>query len=126
MGTVHSNSKKVNPLKFVLKWIVNGAIVGSLLMYYANVSFMMAAITATALTLIAYFAGDQLILRYSNNAVATVADAVMAFAILWLASYSMNWDLSAGEILVITLILGVAEWFIHRYVFQTKLSVQSS
>lgn len=113
-------------MKFVLKWIVNGAIVGSLLMYYANVGFMMAAITATVLTLIAYFAGDQLILRYSNNAVATVADAVMAYAILWLASYSMNWDLSAGEILVITLILGIAEWFIHRYVFQTKLSVQSS
>ena len=111
-------------MKFILKWIVNGAIVGSLLIYYANVTFIMAAMTATALTLVAYFVGDQLILRSTNNTIATIADAVLAYLLLWGAAYLMNWDLSAGEILVITLILGVAEWFIHRYVFQAKLSVQ--
>lgn len=113
-----------SPVKFILKWIVNGAIVGSLLIYYADVTYVMAALTATLLTLIAFFVGDQLILRSTNNAIATVADAVLAFVFLGAAAYTMNWDLNAGEILIITLILGVAEWFIHRFVFQTKLSVQ--
>lgn len=84
----------------------------------------MAAITATALTLIAYVIGDQLILRRTNVGIATIADAVLAYVVLWAAGSMMNWDLSAGEILVMSLILGVAEWFFHRYVFQVKLSVQ--
>lgn len=112
-------------MKFVLKWLLNGVIVVTLLMYYADVPFINALIAATALTLIAYFVGDQVILRATNNAVATLSDAILAFLFLWLASYSMNWALSFGEILIITLILGVAEWFLHRYVLQGKLSVQT-
>ncbi|WP_211237868.1 hypothetical protein [Cohnella panacarvi] len=38
-----------------MKWLVNGAIVVNLLVFYADVSFINAAITATALTIIAYF-----------------------------------------------------------------------
>ncbi|MNC57521.1 hypothetical protein D3C75_1071920 [compost metagenome] len=45
-----------------------------------------------------------------------IADAVLAYGILWIASYQMNWDLSAWELLIISAALGVAEWFIHRYV----------
>lgn len=67
-----------------------------------------------------------MILRSTNNTIATLADAVLTFAFLWLVSYLMKWDLSAVEILVTTVILGAAEWFIHRYVFQRKLSVQGS
>ncbi|WP_219836605.1 DUF2512 family protein [Paenibacillus sp. R14(2021)] len=112
-------------MKFILKWLVNGVIVVSLLMYYADVSFWNAAITATALTLIAYFVGDQLILRSTNNMVATLADFVLAYLILWFAADQMDWDLNGGEILVIAVILGIAEWFIHRYVFQEELSVRA-
>ena len=107
-------------MKFLLKWLLNGAIVTLLLMFYADVSFIGAAATATALTLLAYFIGDQFILRSTNNFVATVSDAVLAFVFLWLSAYVWSWTLSIGEILVITALLGIAEWFIHRYVFQTK------
>lgn len=103
----------------------DGAIVVSLLMYYSNVSFIKAAIAATVLTLIAYFVGDQLILRSTNNTVATIADAVLAYLILWFVANEMDWDLNNGEILVITIILGIAEWFIHRYVLQSNLTVQA-
>ncbi len=114
------NSKyEVTTMKFVLKWLVNGAIVVSLLMYFADVSFLNALVTATVLTLIAYFVGDQLVLRTTNNAVATVSDAVLAYVILWFAADQMNWDLSSGEILAIAIVLGIAEWFIHRYVLQS-------
>lgn len=110
-------------MKFILKWLVNGAIVVSLLMYYADVSFWNAAITATALTLIAYFVGDQLVLRSTNNIVATLADGVLAYLILWFAADQMDWGLSSGEIFIIAAILGIGEWFIHRYVFHEKLTV---
>lgn len=110
-------------MKFILKWLINGVIVVTLLMYYADVPFIDAAITATVLTLIAYFVGDQLILRASNNAVATLCDAVLAYVILWLAASEMDWNLNMGEIFVITAILGIAEWVIHRYIFRAGLAV---
>ncbi|GFN31766.1 DUF2512 family protein [Paenibacillus xylaniclasticus] len=111
-------------IKFVLKWIVIGAIVVSLLMYYADVSFTSAAITATALTIIAYLVGDQLVLRLTNNTVATIVDAILAYAFLWFVADRMDWDLSSGEILVMTVIIGIAEWFIHRYILREQLSVK--
>lgn len=110
-------------MKFLLKWLVNGAIVVNLLVFYADVSFINAAITATALTIVAYFIGDQMILRATNNGVATVADAMLAFIVLWLAAMLMDWDLSVGENLIITALLGIAEWFIHRYVFRARFAI---
>ncbi|WP_164472655.1 DUF2512 family protein [Cohnella candidum] len=113
-------------MKFVLKWIVNGAIVVCLLMYYAHARFWEAAIAATLLTIIAYFIGDQFILRRMNNAAATAADAVLAIVYLWIASYVRDWNLDAGEILWIALILGIAEWLMHRYLFGVDFEVQET
>lgn len=113
-------------MKFVLKWIVNGAIVVCLLMFYAHVRFWEAAIAATLLTIIAYLVGDQFILRRTNNAAATAADAVLAFVYLWIASYVRDWNLNVGEMLVITVLLGIAEWVMHRYVFGTDLQVRAT
>ncbi|MFC3800690.1 DUF2512 family protein [Cohnella sp. GCM10012308] len=111
-------------MKFVLKWLVNGAVVTTLLMYYSNASFLGAATTATILTIIAYIVGDQIILRSTNNMIATVSDGIMAYLVLWIAASTMNWTISAGEILIVAIITGVAEFFIHRYVFQSRLSYQ--
>jgi len=113
-------------LKFVLKWLINGAIVVPLLMYYADVGFIGATLTATVLTVLAYLIGDQFILRSTNNIVATVSDAVLAFVFLWIVAYTLDWPLSLGEILAITAILGIAEWLIHRYVFQAESTVQAA
>jgi hypothetical protein len=105
-------------VKFIMKWIIDGVVVVLLLMYYANVTFFEAAITATALTIIAYGVGDQVILRSTNNAMATIADGVLGFFILWIAAYSMNWDIKIGQILIIAVILAIAEWFVHRYILK--------
>jgi len=113
-------------MKFILKWIVNGAIVTTLLMYFADASFSTAAIAATVLTVVAYFIGDQLILRSTNNTVATVSDAILAFGFLWFASYVWNWRLSVGEIFAITAMLGIVEWILHRYVFQSEIKVPAT
>jgi len=110
-------------MKFLAKWLVNGVIVVLLLMYYADVSFIGAAATATALSLIGYLIGDRFILRYTNNAVATICDAVLAYVVLWATATAWNWPLSYGEITVITAILTLAEWFIHRYVYHLDFAV---
>ncbi|RXZ83195.1 DUF2512 family protein [Paenibacillaceae bacterium] len=113
-------------IKFVLKWLINGVIVVAMLMFYADVSFINAAITGTVLTLITYYVGDQLILRSTNNSVATISDAVMSFLILWLSAKEMGWTLNIGEILIMTAILCIAEWFLHRHVFKADLAMSTA
>lgn len=109
-------------MKFLLKWILNGVIVVLLLMYYTEINLLNACITATALTLVAYFVGDQLILRSTNNTIATICDFVLAYAVLWVAADSMRLDLAASEILVISFVIAVAEWVLHRFVFQPRMA----
>ncbi|WP_036717955.1 DUF2512 family protein [Paenibacillus harenae] len=110
-------------IKFLLKWLVNGAVVVSLLLYYTDISFWNAAIAATVLTIIAYLLGDQLILRRTNNIIATIADFVLAAIYLGVLAYAFDWDLSMGETLMISFLLGIAEWVLHRYVFNEELRV---
>lgn len=108
-------------IKFLLKWLVNGAVVVSLLLYYSDASFWGAIIAATALTVIAYLLGDQLILRMTNNIVATVADFLLAAIFLGALSYILDWQLSMGETLLIAFMVGIAEWVLHRFVFHEEL-----
>ncbi|WP_159888359.1 DUF2512 family protein [Paenibacillus puerhi] len=113
-------------MKLLLKWIVNGAIVVFMLMYAAeNITIWNALVTATALTLIAYFVGDQIILRMTNNLIATISDGLLAFIFLWAAASLMRWNVTTGEIFAIAIVLGIAEWFMHRYVFQPQVKARS-
>lgn len=110
-------------VKFLLKWLINGAIVVALLLYYSEATFWGAVCAATALTVIAYVIGDQLLLRATNNLFATISDFLLAAVYLYAVAYMFNWTLSMGEIVTISLILGIAEWFLHRYVFNEELEV---
>ncbi|MCR2804092.1 YndM family protein [Paenibacillus soyae] len=110
-------------LKFLLKYIVNGAIVAVLLLYYTEISFWSAVLTATGLTVLAYLIGDQIILRATNNWFATACDIGLAAGYLGILSYFYDWELSLGETLFIAALIGVAEWFLHRHVFREELQV---
>ncbi|MGM0881313.1 MAG: DUF2512 family protein [Bacillota bacterium] len=110
-------------IKLLLKWLVNGAIVVSSLMYYSTTTFVNAAIAATVLTIIAYFVGDQFLLRRTNNLIATVCDFLLAVVYLGALSYVFDWQLSWGEAFYIAFLVGVAEWVLHRFVFNEELSV---
>ncbi|MEW9668635.1 DUF2512 family protein [Ammoniphilus sp. 3BR4] len=69
---------------------------------------------ASILSVIAYLIGDQLILRISNNIIATVADAGLAWIYFWAVASMMNWSLTWGELGIITLALGVVGFIFHR------------
>ena len=108
-------------LKFILKWMINGTIVAAYMMYYSDISLWNAVIAATGLTVIAYLAGDQLILRTTNNFIATTCDFLLAVLYFGVLSSILDWKLSWGETLFLALLIAAAEWVMHRYVFQDEL-----
>jgi hypothetical protein len=99
---------------FFRKVIMNGIVVIPLLMWLSEASFWASLVTALILCVVAYFVGDQIILRLSNNTIAVIADAALAFIYLWAVSSMMDWTLTLGEILIISLALGVVEIIFHR------------
>jgi len=106
--------------KFLLKWLINGAIIVAFLMYYSDASLLGAAIAATGLTIIAYLVGDQLILRNTNNLFATICDFVLTVIYFGAVSYILDWKLSWGETMFLALLVGAGEWVMHRYVFHEE------
>lgn len=101
--------------RFLIKLIINGVIVVGSLIWFTEATWGSAILAALGLTVIAYLLGDQVILRATNNIMATISDAVIAAIYLWAVSRMFNWDLSFGELIVTVAILGVAEFFFHRY-----------
>jgi hypothetical protein len=99
--------------KLLLKIVGNGIVVVGLLMLFTEGSFIGALAAAVALSIIAYLLGDQMVLRKTNNGVATVADAVLAAIYLWAVVDFANWSLSLGELLTIVIVLGAFEYFFH-------------
>lgn len=85
---------------------------------------------SVVLTIAAYVIGDLFILSRSGdltkpdgdftkrNAIATVCDAVLAFIVLWVLGEALldpddNVVLAS---LISTVVIGIGEWFFHRYV----------
>jgi len=93
---------------------MNGIIVIPLLMWFTEATFLGALLAAVVLCAIAYLVGDQIILRMSNNSIATIADAVLTFVYLWIVSTLADWSLSFTELLVITAAVAVVEIIFHR------------
>jgi hypothetical protein len=72
---------------------------------------------AAAVTLLAYVIGDLFILRATNNTVAAIADAGLALAVIY--AFNFFWNvryISFIDALIAAAVLGVGEWFFHKYV----------
>ena len=110
-------------MKFLFKWALNGIIVTLMLAWYADVTFLTAFAVASILTVIAFVAGDLAVLPRTNNAAATAADFLLAAVYLWAVKYYYGWNLSFGEIFIISLLVAWAEWLYHRYILGQKLDV---
>jgi hypothetical protein len=105
--------------KLLWKVLLNGIVTVPLLMWFGDgVSLGMAVVTSLCLTVVAYIIGDQMILRSSNNVIATVSDALLAFFILWLVAYYAGWTLSFTELCAISIVLAVVEYFYHPYLLR--------
>ncbi|KPV61379.1 hypothetical protein QJ48_00160 [Paenibacillus sp. A3] len=102
-------------MKIIFKLLLNGAIAVTILLWLTRATFWEAAIASVVLSVIAYLVGDQYVLRISNNTVATLVDAVLAFVYFWVVASLLKWDLSIGGLIFLTLFLGVGEAVYHRF-----------
>src|SRR5690349_20762950 len=100
--------------RLAIKLLLNAIIIVPLLMWFTEATFWGSLLTAVVLSLIAYVIGDQMILRVSNNAVATIADACLTFIYLWLVAAWADWSLSITELVIISLAVGIIEMVFHR------------
>ncbi|MEC2344787.1 DUF2512 family protein [Paenibacillus barengoltzii] len=112
--------------KFFVKLLGNGIIVIVMVMLLSNASFISALLTALALSILAYLFGDYFILPRTNNAIATVVDAFLVFILLWAIAANAEWTLSLSEILAITIVMGVFEWFLHTWMLRDGIRRDSS
>lgn len=100
--------------RFLRKVIMNGIVVVPLLMWFSEATLIGSLVAAVVLSFVAYYLGDQLILRASNNTVATLADAGLSLFYLYWTAYMFDWELTLWEAVVITGAIAVVEWIFHR------------
>lgn len=110
-------------MKFLFKWALNGIIITLMLAWYADVTYLTAFAAASAFAVIAFVAGDMVLLPNTNNTVATVSDFALAAVYFGVIRYIYGWNLSFGEILIISALVAWAEWLYHRYILGQKLEV---
>lgn len=101
--------------KFYWKAFLNGILVVPFLISFTEASLMEALLAALLLSIVAYVIGDQMILRLTNNAVATIADFGLSFIYLWMAAGIFDWSLSFTEMAIISAAVAVIEYFVHGY-----------
>ncbi|MHB8156217.1 MAG: DUF2512 family protein [Desulfocucumaceae bacterium] len=85
--------------------------------FFTDLPMSHGIVTGVVLSVIAYFLGDLLILPHTNNTIATGADIVIA-ALVYRFGVTLykGTGLSMGELIFFSLVVGVSEWFLHKYI----------
>lgn len=112
-------------IKFVMIAVVLGIVISGI---FAG-EFEDTLLISVVLTIVAYTIGDLLIFRKADNdnnrhadhnkrnTMATIADAVLAFLVIWFMGKNLFTD--DNEVLMASLIsaliIAIGEWFFHKY-----------
>jgi hypothetical protein len=104
--------------KLIVKLLVHGVMITALLVALSDATIGAALMAALGIGIVAYLLGDLLILPKTNNIIATVSDAVLVFLMLWVIGETAGWTLSFGDMLIITLLAGVFEYFFHIWLLR--------
>ncbi|PAD20844.1 YndM family protein [Terribacillus saccharophilus] len=114
----------------LIKFIMILAVLWIVFTLMFDTEFSDTLLMSVVLTIAAYVIGDLLILSRAGdrskpdgdftkrNAIATVSDAILTFIVLWaLGEALLNPDDNVVMAsLISTVIIGIGEWFFHRYV----------
>ncbi|MDF2590017.1 MAG: hypothetical protein K0S41_3858 [Anaerocolumna sp.] len=106
----------------LIKFVMVTIVLGITLSVMTNLTFTDILYVSATVTILAYVVGDLLILSITNNVVATIADAALALATIY--AFNFIWEfknISFTDSLITALILGVGEWFFHKYVAKNVL-----
>lgn len=110
-------------IKFAMIAVVLSIVLGIM----TDLSFVNILTLSVSITVIAYVIGDLLILSIANNTVTTILDVGIAFLAIYLYNILINVDLISGwDALVAAIVIGVGEWFFHRYVARRVLDKEVS
>lgn len=107
----------------MIKFVIVALMLWIVLSITTNLSFADIIYLSVAVTVIAYVIGDLLILSATNNVIATIADLVIALVTIYLYNYLLATQMiSFWDALIAAVVLGVDEWFFHRYVSRKILN----
>ncbi|SDH68536.1 Protein of unknown function [Alteribacillus persepolensis] len=71
----------------------------------------------------AYIIGDLFILDATNNTVSTIADIGLCTLVIWLIGpFILNEPVSFILALLTAVLIGLGEWFFHKYVVNAVIS----
>lgn len=111
----------------LIKFIMIAVVLTIILGIMTDLPFGNIPILSVSVTVITYVIGDLLILSVANNTVTTIADIGIAFLAIYLYNILINADLISGWVaLVAAAVIGVGEWFFHKYVADRILEKESS
>jgi hypothetical protein len=106
----------------LIKFVMVTIILGIALSAMTDLTFNDILYVSATVTILAYVVGDLLILSITNNIVATIADAALALATIYAFNFILEQrNISFSDSLITALILGLGEWFFHKYVAKNVL-----
>jgi hypothetical protein len=107
---------------FIIKFIACLALLYIILGVGYDMAFRNVFLISLVLGVIAYIVGDLLILPKTNNTIATIADAGLAYLIIWYMGSKLTYG---GSMVTPALIsaIGIAlfEIFFHKYVYHNVI-----
>ena len=104
----------------LFKYVIVLVLLEILLSLTTPLTIYQIAVVSVAVTLVSYLIGDLLILGVSNNAVATVCDAVLAFLTIYSFNYWSTYPFITTEAGVVSaVVLAVGEVFFHKYMVKS-------
>lgn len=104
-------------LAILIKFVIIAVILEIVLNYLTTLSFYRILIISLAVTILSYIIGDLIILSISNNIVATIIDIALAVVTIYMFNYISGFRyISLSTSFWCALLIGIGEWFFHKYV----------
>lgn len=101
---------------FTMKFIMALVLLEITLSLMTALTVVQILLIALAVTLVSYVMIDMLVLAFSNNIVATLCEAILAFLTIYVVSYWISHHFTAvGTAVASAVILAAAGWFFHKY-----------
>jgi hypothetical protein len=108
--------------RYGVKLAMNGSVLIPFLYFVTDASVTQIVMSCIVFSVIAFLVGDQLILRYSNNTVATLADFGLTGLFFWIVAGVYRWSLSGLELFLTAALAGFVEAMFHRILAKWDLT----
>lgn len=99
----------------LIKFAAAAVIFEAYFLLVTDLDFGQALLIAGVITLVSYALGDILIMPRAGNIVATLADLVLAFFIVYLFKAMAFSAIGIADAIIVAILTGIEEWFFHRY-----------